>query len=279
MFHIVARGSCWVAAGDGDRHWAQPGDVIVIPYGDDHTIGGKTPAERVSLRTLLEPPPWDQLPLRPPRWRRRSHRSRVRLPPLRRSVVRSRAARVPPAFVVRVPDGPAAGWIKASVDYALEATEHPDDASPISTRLPELVLIEVLRLHLATAPAAEQGWVAALHDPVLAPALALLHRAPERKWTVADLAVGRGRVAVVARRTVPRRARSFPDPLSDRVADASRRGPARHDRHHRVRARTPRRLRLGGVVQPRVQTCPRPVTQSLARRRPEPRRRRVTIPA
>jgi AraC-like DNA-binding protein len=49
-------------------------------------------------------------------------------------------------------------------------------------------LIEVLRAHLASAPAADQGWIAALRDPVLAPALALLHGAPDRKWTVADLA-------------------------------------------------------------------------------------------
>jgi uncharacterized membrane protein/AraC-like DNA-binding protein len=54
----------------------------------------------------------------------------------------------------------------------------------------ELVLIEVLRLHLATAPAADRGWIAALGDPVLAPALSLMHGAPGRRWTVADLAAG-----------------------------------------------------------------------------------------
>ena len=51
-----------------------------------------------------------------------------------------------------------------------------------------MLLIEVLRLHLATAPALDSGWVAALHDPVLNPALAALHAAPARKWTVPDLA-------------------------------------------------------------------------------------------
>jgi AraC-like DNA-binding protein len=60
--------------------------------------------------------------------------------------------------------------------------------SPQAMRLPELVLIEVLRVHLASAPAVDHGWLAALHDPVLAPALAQLHRAPERRWTVAELA-------------------------------------------------------------------------------------------
>src|SRR5947209_18250158 len=53
LFHIVARGSCWVAGEDGERHWANQGDVIVLPYGDQHTIGGATPAESVSIMSLI----------------------------------------------------------------------------------------------------------------------------------------------------------------------------------------------------------------------------------
>ena len=66
----------------------------------------------------------------------------------------------------------------------------PSNRSPnvIATRLPELVLMEVLRTHLANAPAIEHGWIAALRDPVLAPALAALHQQPGRGWTVAELA-------------------------------------------------------------------------------------------
>ena len=50
------------------------------------------------------------------------------------------------------------------------------------------MLTEVLRIHLATAPMAEHGWIAALQDQVLAPAMAQLHAAPQRKWTVPELA-------------------------------------------------------------------------------------------
>ena len=46
----------------------------------------------------------------------------------------------------------------------------------------------MLRLHLASAPASEHGWVNALRDPALAPALACLHANPERDWTVPELA-------------------------------------------------------------------------------------------
>ena len=46
----------------------------------------------------------------------------------------------------------------------------------------------MLRLHLANAPATSTGWLAALHDDVVAPALAAIHGDPSRKWTLADLA-------------------------------------------------------------------------------------------
>jgi AraC-like DNA-binding protein len=95
---------------------------------------------------------------------------------------------LPPVFVVHPPAGPAASWVQASISYALAATSDALPDPPSSTRLPELLLVEMLRLHLASAPAAEHGWIGALRDPVLAPALAQLHAAPDHKWTVAELA-------------------------------------------------------------------------------------------
>jgi AraC-like DNA-binding protein len=93
---------------------------------------------------------------------------------------------LPPIFVVR-PTGAARPWVESSLRYVLEATEGGAD-SQILTTLPTIVLAEVLRLHIAATPAADRGWLSALRDPVLAPALSQLHREPERKWTVAELA-------------------------------------------------------------------------------------------
>ena len=45
LFHIVARGSCWVTVADSDRYWAHEGDVIVLPYGDRYVMGGQGRAE------------------------------------------------------------------------------------------------------------------------------------------------------------------------------------------------------------------------------------------
>jgi AraC-like DNA-binding protein len=165
--------------------------VIVVPYGDRHRIGGAAPAECVSILSLLEPLPWRHLPV----LRHGGGGDRVDLvcgylhseDPLFDPALRV----FPPVFVVRPPPGPTVGWVQASVAYALDAAA-PSDLSPdpSHTRIPELLLVEMLRFHLEHAPATDHGWIAALRDPVLAPALALIHGDPSHKWTVAELASG-----------------------------------------------------------------------------------------
>ncbi|MGH9274117.1 MAG: AraC family transcriptional regulator, partial [Acidimicrobiales bacterium] len=154
------------------------------PYGDQHAMGGVEPAERVSLATFLSPPPWQEFPVlvhgaggaRTDVVCGYLHSTDPLFDPNLRAL--------PPLFVVR-PDEAAAEWVKASIDFALQGAS-PD--APVSPRLPELLLGEALRIHLATAPAADEGFLAALRDPVLAPALAQLHNDPAAKWTVAELA-------------------------------------------------------------------------------------------
>ncbi len=266
LFHIVAQGSCWVAVADGERHWAREGDVIVQPYGDRYSMGGATPAEAVPILDLLDPLPWAELPV----IRHGGGGARTDVvcgymvsdDPLFDPVLRA----LPPVFVVRLPPGPGADWVRASIDYAVAEAAVPSDrnASLLSTRLPELVLIEVLREHLATAPAADHGWLAALRDPVVSPALTLIHGQPDRSWTVADLAAVHGGVALAARPGVPGGPRPLPHPLPDGVAHAPGGRPAGDDRHPGGGRGPARRLRLGGGVQPGVQAGPGPLAEPVA---------------
>jgi AraC-like DNA-binding protein len=188
LFHIVAAGRCWISMLDGERHWANRGDVIVLPYGDDYLMGGAEAAEIIPIMNLMSRPPWDGMPV----LEHGAGGERTDIvcghmysdDPLFDPSMRA----FPPVFVVRVPEGPAARWVASSINYALAVTTESLPAPPSSTRLPELLLTEVLRIHLETAPMAEHGWIAALHDRVLAPAMAALHAEPARKWTVAELA-------------------------------------------------------------------------------------------
>jgi transcriptional regulator GlxA family with amidase domain len=55
-------------------------------------------------------------------------------------------------------------------------------------RLPELLFAEVLRLYLEGDPPLRSGWLPALRDPVVGPALVELHANPAHRWTVEELA-------------------------------------------------------------------------------------------
>jgi AraC-like DNA-binding protein len=187
MFHIVAKGSCWVAGPDGERHWANEGDVIVLPYGDEYEMGGTASATSVPIFSLLAPPPWTTLPVL--RHGGDGDRTDVVCGYLHSEdpLFDPRMRAFPSVFVVRLAE-PAARWVRASIEYALATSSDATVSDAASTRLPELLLIEMLRLHLASAPSAEHGWITALHDPALAPALACLHARPDHPWTVSELA-------------------------------------------------------------------------------------------
>jgi AraC-like DNA-binding protein len=189
LFHVVSSGRCWVETDDSERRWADPGDVIVLPYGDPHRMGGDGVAELVAMRSLLSPPPWTQMPVI-------RHGAGgpatdvvcgylVSDDPLFDPQMRA----LPSAFVVSPPPGPARVWVRASIDYALhQTTQVAADRIEAPAQLVQPLVREVLKLYLQSAQAVARGWMRGLHDPVVAPAMALIHRSPERKWTVAALA-------------------------------------------------------------------------------------------
>ncbi len=188
IFHVVVSGSCWTEAGS-HKVWASAGDIIVLPYNDQHRMGGLEPADLIPIAELIEPPPWTSIP-------RVVHGSGG---PSTEFVCGylacddqlfdPRLAVFPPVFVVTPPEGPLQSWVRASSDLLLQQTSQvTDDRIVTPTDIPQLLLREVLRLHLANAPATDTGWLAALRDPVVAPALAAMHNDPSQKWTLADLA-------------------------------------------------------------------------------------------
>ncbi len=188
IFHVVVSGTCWVEAGS-HKVWARDGDVIVLPYNDQHRMGGLETAEVVPISQLIEPPPWDAVPhIAIGRGGDRSQFVCGYLACDDR-LFDPRMGVFPPVFVVTPPEGPVRSWVRASSDLVLQQTSQvTDDRVATPTDIPQLLLREVLKLHLANAPATDTGWLAALRDPVVAPALAAIHGDPGRRWTLADLA-------------------------------------------------------------------------------------------
>lgn len=106
---------------------------------------------------------------------------------------------LPPLAIVR--DGPRT---RAAVDLlAAEVARDEPGQDAVLNRLLDLLLVVALRAWCAGPHAEPPAWYRALSDPVVGPALRLLHDDPARRWTVAALAdeVGLSRAAFAARFT------------------------------------------------------------------------------
>ncbi len=96
------------------------------------------------------------------------------------------------------------GWLHSTLRFiSSEAAALKPGGETVITRLADIVVIQAIRSWLERAPEADQGWLAALRDPRIGRALALIHRSPERSWGVDELAgaVAMSRSAFSARFT------------------------------------------------------------------------------
>jgi AraC-like DNA-binding protein len=90
------------------------------------------------------------------------------------------------------------------IAFALhELRQHRSGQQVVKLRMAELLFVDVLRRYLETLSGEQTGWLAGLRDPLVARALAFLHEAPARSWTLDALAtrVGTSR-SVIAERFV-----------------------------------------------------------------------------
>jgi len=96
------------------------------------------------------------------------------------------------------------GWLEAILRRMVSesALERPGQGVALS-RLTEVLFVEVLRSWIASLSPGQGGWLGAISDPHIGPALKLIHENPELPWTLSDLGqrVGLGRSVFSARFT------------------------------------------------------------------------------
>jgi len=111
---------------------------------------------------------------------------------------------LPTVITIDVWRMPEAEWLQSTLRFiAAEAQELRAGGETVITRLADILVIQAIRYWIARDPAAQTGWLGALHDVRIGRAIALIQREPTRHWTVASLAraVGMSRSAFAARFT------------------------------------------------------------------------------
>jgi AraC-like DNA-binding protein len=84
---------------------------------------------------------------------------------------------------------------------ASEMAEQAPGSEVVATRLAEVLVIQLLRAHIASGPERNKGWLRAVFDPQMGSALSAIHDRINTPWTVESLAeaAGMSRSAFAAR--------------------------------------------------------------------------------
>lgn len=205
-FHVVTSGRCRLEVSGAPPRYLVPGEFALVPHGLGHTLS----SDEESGRTvpIVYDLPHDYVSDRYAIIRhggggsattlvcgavRLDHPSAVQL-------IRS----LPPLIVVESAPAPHLSWMHSTLGLVADEAKYlRPGGEAVITRLSDILVIQALRSWIETDPAAKLGWLGALQDPAVGPALALIHRNPDTPWTVALLAaeVAMSRSAFSARFT------------------------------------------------------------------------------
>ncbi len=189
LFHVIVRGSGWVAVEGEQPVPYRGGDLVLLPHGDPHVMTGTPDAHPIDIATLPREGGDDGLPC----LRHGGEGATTSIlcgtfdlaPEGREALLEP----LPSLLHVRTGDGPTATWLDGTLRLLADeiATERPGGPLLLS-RLADVLLIQVLRAWIEQEQPRFPGWPAGLTDPAVARALDSLHRAPERAWTADELA-------------------------------------------------------------------------------------------
>lgn len=180
----------------------ESGDLILFPHGDGHCIGSDLQLAPVAAESLVMPSAEGGLA----RIQHGGGGERTRFVcgylACDARLCRPLLDALPRMLKVPMASGPAASWIVDTLRRGASETRAPRaGADAVLAKLSELLFLEAMRYYLESLPDSERGWFAALRDPQLSRALALMHAEPARAWTVDDL----GREAGLSRSTLSER--------------------------------------------------------------------------
>ena len=189
MFHIVISGCGIVRV--GDQTWdLQPGRFVLVPHGVGHDVLSHEEAPCADLFSC------DLVRISEHFERLRHGEAGEETTMLCGAVrlddpVAQRLAKLlPPCIYTDTWQAHDADWMHHTLRLLTrEAEDLRAGGEVILTRLADVLVIQAIREWLNNDPQASRGWLGALRDPELGPALAAIHGQPGVAWTVTSLAL------------------------------------------------------------------------------------------
>jgi AraC-like DNA-binding protein len=191
-FHIVTVGQCWLQVENLNTPvHLSTGDLVVLPHRVSHILCDAVTSSVTNLEHILSLEPVGGFKLLKYGGDQMGVTTTIISGGInfRHTPSNPLLAALPSLIHVKGEEGQALPWLLTtlqSFDYEM-ATDLPGGQT-VLTRLADILFIQAIRSYIARLPDHQGGWLQALCTPGISVALSLIHRHPERDWTVSSLA-------------------------------------------------------------------------------------------
>lgn len=198
-YHLIAKGSGWVATDGEPPVRLSSGDIVMFPRGDSHVISS-APGMRAEyddndwvFATRNDPKPipvtYHRGVLRPGAMTPADEANTVVVcgfigcdlrpfNPLIEALPR----------LLHLSAGGVGAWVAPVLHQAVsESRQRRPGSAAVIERVSEMVFVDAARRYLESLPANASGWLAALRDRHVGKAISLLHERPADPWTIDEL--------------------------------------------------------------------------------------------
>ncbi len=204
MFHIVTAGHFWLEMKGEEPRLLRQGSLALVPHGTGHIIRSDSGATIDALFDI----PVEKIS---ERYEIMRHGGGGDFTHLTCGVVQfdQIAAQqliklLPTVLHIESWDDDEGHWLHSTLRLiAREAKEQRLGGETVVTHLADILIIQAIRSWIDSSSESQQGWLSALRDTQIGKALTLIHREPQKEWSVALLAkeVGMSRSGFSARFT------------------------------------------------------------------------------
>jgi AraC family transcriptional regulator, alkane utilization regulator len=192
FFHFLTEGACKVRLADGGEVLeASAGDLVLFPQEGRHLMGTDLHLAPMQTQAVVTPDPESGAELFQMRHGGGGAATRFVCGylALSISVFRPLLEALPHVVCIAMGDGSAAGLLRELLRVGVrESSALRPGAESMLAKVSELMFVEAMRRYAETLPPGGKGWLAGVRDAHVGRALALLHAAPGRAWTVDQLA-------------------------------------------------------------------------------------------
>jgi AraC-like DNA-binding protein len=189
MFHVVTSGECRLEFEDHEPAIVRPGEFALMPRGVGHVIKHREGASTVNYFDLPIEHVCEQYEVL--EYGGGGEETILICGAVRfeHPAAQSLIDFLPSLIHIKTWNTPHAEWMQSTLKLmAKEASSRQPGGETIVTRLADILVIQAIRAWLVEHSESSSGWLGALNDDRIGPALLHIHKEPTKDWSVASLA-------------------------------------------------------------------------------------------